>query len=197
MRTRPISVGLLSLVVVTIVGVAPTRSVSSSSQESPAFLFTVAKNYEPLAWMHGEGRFSADAKTFLQAAGGNHPLIPGFAASADPLSLTIKFMESRYRGAGAAVYGCARRYSFTENCFFDSESAQDPAQESAFGDTRSSSLQNYLRVLLKLTLRLAIINQFVAHLWLREIFVLPHGEQGNCASIFKEKQANALLAISR
>jgi hypothetical protein len=84
MRTRPISVGLLSLVVVTIVGVAPTRSVSCSSQQSPAFLFTVAKNYEPLAWMHGEDRFSADAKIFLQAAGGNHPLIPGFATSADP-----------------------------------------------------------------------------------------------------------------
>jgi hypothetical protein len=34
--------------------------------------------------MHGEDRFSADAKIFLQAAGGNHPLIPGFATSADP-----------------------------------------------------------------------------------------------------------------
>ncbi|MGA2643924.1 MAG: hypothetical protein ABSF15_04375 [Candidatus Sulfotelmatobacter sp.] len=88
MRTRPISVGLLSLIVVTIVGVAPARSVSSSSQGSPAFPFTLAKNYEPLAWMHGGGRFSAEAKIFLQAAGGIHPLIPGFAASADP---TVSF----------------------------------------------------------------------------------------------------------
>ena len=55
---------------------------------SPALLFTVAKRYEPLAWIRGADRFSSNAAVFLQDASGRHPLIPGFAASADP---TVSF----------------------------------------------------------------------------------------------------------
>ncbi len=84
MRARPIMIGLLSLFIIIAVGFAPTRSVFSSSQYSPEFLFTVAKQYEPLAWIRGADRFSSDAAIFLQDANGKHPLIPGFAASADP-----------------------------------------------------------------------------------------------------------------
>jgi len=58
--------------------------VLSASSDPPAFLFTVAKSYDPLAWIRGADRFSSDATAFLQDASGRHPLIPGFAASADP-----------------------------------------------------------------------------------------------------------------
>ena len=84
MRARPIMIGLLSLLIIITVGFAPTRSVLSSSPDSPKFLFTVAKQYEPLAWIHGADRFSSDAVIFFQDANGKHPLIPDFATSADP-----------------------------------------------------------------------------------------------------------------
>ena len=84
MRARPITIGLLSLLIIITFGFAPTRSVLSSSPDSPAFLFTVAKQYEALAWIRGADRFSSDAAIFFQDANGKHPLIPGFAASADP-----------------------------------------------------------------------------------------------------------------
>lgn len=86
MRARRVTVGLLSLVIV--IGLAPTSSVLSSGSDSPAFLFTVAKRYEALAWIRGADRFSSDAIIFLQDARGRHPLIPSFAASADP---TVSF----------------------------------------------------------------------------------------------------------
>jgi hypothetical protein len=78
--------GLLSLVI--IIGFGPTSSVFSSGSDSPAFLFTVAKRYEALAWIRGADRFSSDAIIFLQDASDRHPLIPSFAASADP---TVSF----------------------------------------------------------------------------------------------------------
>jgi hypothetical protein len=93
-RARPIMVGLLSFI---IIGFAPTRSVLSSGSGSPAFLFTVAKQYEPLAWVRGAGRFSSDATIFLQDASGRHPLIPSFAASADP---AVSFDGKRVLFAG-------------------------------------------------------------------------------------------------
>ncbi len=88
MRARPIAVVLFSLIIIMIVGFAPLFSVLSSGPDSPTFLFTVAKRYEPLAWIRGADRFSSGANIFLQDASGRHPLIPGFAASADP---TVSF----------------------------------------------------------------------------------------------------------
>jgi hypothetical protein len=96
-RARPITVGLLSFLIITIVGFAPTRSVLSSGKDSPAFLFTVAKQYEPLAWIHGADRFSSDATIFIQDANGRHPLIPNFAVAADP---TVSFDGNRVLFAG-------------------------------------------------------------------------------------------------
>ncbi|MFZ0200747.1 MAG: hypothetical protein WAL05_16255 [Candidatus Sulfotelmatobacter sp.] len=84
MRARPISVGLLSFIVLIIVGFASTGSVLSAGHDSPPFLFTVAKQYDPLAWIRGADRFSSDATVFLQDANGKHPLVPSFGASADP-----------------------------------------------------------------------------------------------------------------
>ena len=89
MRARPIAMGLCSLaILVGIIGFAPLFSVLSSGPDSPALLFTVAKRYEPLAWIRGADRFSSGANIFLQDASGRHPLIPDFAASADP---TVSF----------------------------------------------------------------------------------------------------------
>jgi hypothetical protein len=59
--------------------------VFSSGPDSPALLFTVAKRFEPLAWMYGTNRFSVDASIVLQDARGRHRLLPAFAASADPV----------------------------------------------------------------------------------------------------------------
>ncbi len=90
MRARFIAVGLSSLVIMAgiimagIIGFGPTFSVLSSGPDSPAFLFTVAQRYEPLAWVRGADRFSSGANIFLQDANGRHPLLPHFAASADP-----------------------------------------------------------------------------------------------------------------
>ena len=84
MRTRSIAVGLSLLVIIMIVGFAPPFSVLSSGPDSPSFLFTAAKRYEPLAWIRGADRFSSGANIFLQNTSGRHPLLPGFVASADP-----------------------------------------------------------------------------------------------------------------
>jgi len=84
-RARPIAVGLSSLAILAgVVAFAPMFPVFSSGPDSPTFLFTLAKRYEPLAWIRGADRFSSSANIFLQDASGRHPLIPGFAASADP-----------------------------------------------------------------------------------------------------------------
>ncbi|HKM49324.1 MAG TPA: hypothetical protein VJX69_17165 [Terriglobales bacterium] len=85
MRARPIAVGLFSLAILAgVIGFAPLFPVFSSGPDSPTFLFTVAKRYEPLAWIRGADRFSSGANIFLQDASGRHPLITSFAASADP-----------------------------------------------------------------------------------------------------------------
>ena len=65
--------------------------------DSPTLLYTVAKRYDALAWIRGADRFSSDAIVFLQDASGRHPLIPGFAASADP---TVSFDGKRALFAG-------------------------------------------------------------------------------------------------
>ncbi|MFZ0772168.1 MAG: hypothetical protein WCA49_15030 [Candidatus Sulfotelmatobacter sp.] len=95
MQARPIAVRLLSVII--IIGLAPARPVLSSVPDSPAFLFTVAKQYEPLAWIRGADRFSSDAVIFLQDATGKHPLAPDFAASADP---SVSFDGKRVLFAG-------------------------------------------------------------------------------------------------
>jgi hypothetical protein len=92
-------VTLLALVVfiaIIAIGFVPSSAVLSSAPESPALLFTVAKHYEPLAWLRGGDRFSSGATIFLQNevqnfevqnkdASGRRPLVAGFAASADPI----------------------------------------------------------------------------------------------------------------
>ncbi len=95
---RAVKAGLLLIVVFIIVlKYAPPSSVFSSSSDSSSLLFTVAKRYEPLAWMRGADRFSSGANIFLQDADGRHPLVSTFAASADP---AVSFDGKRVLFAG-------------------------------------------------------------------------------------------------
>ncbi|MFZ3262720.1 MAG: hypothetical protein WA172_01850 [Terriglobales bacterium] len=80
MSPRTILACLLCLFAVGFMRGAPEVSANT---DSPSFLFTVAKNYEPLAWMQGADRFPAGATLFLHDGGSQHPLAPDFAASAD------------------------------------------------------------------------------------------------------------------
>jgi hypothetical protein len=56
---------------------------ASAAPRIPSLLYTAAKHFEPLAWMHGEDRFPSGAQLFVHDEQGNHPLVPSFAASAD------------------------------------------------------------------------------------------------------------------
>jgi hypothetical protein len=77
---RPIVFALLLLL-----GFALKRTAveASPATDSLSFLYTMATHYQPLAWMHGGERFSSGATILVREAGGNHPLVPGFAASAE------------------------------------------------------------------------------------------------------------------
>jgi hypothetical protein len=55
----------------------------ADAQPTP-FLYAAARHYEVLAWMHGGERFPSGATVFLQESKGQRPLVPDFAASADP-----------------------------------------------------------------------------------------------------------------
>jgi hypothetical protein len=105
---RSIAVRLSSLVIMAgivmagIMGFGPTFSVLSSGPDSPPFLFTVAKRYEPLAWERGADRFSSGANIFLQDANGRRALLPRFAASADP---TVSFEGTSVLFAGKQKAG--------------------------------------------------------------------------------------------
>jgi len=112
-----------------LVSTEPCRPASEAALSGyfPPLLYTVAKSYEPLAWLHGAERFSPDAAIFVSDASGQHRLVPGFAASADP---SVSFDGQRVLFAGKAhaqdpwqiweialPRGDARRItSFPEDC---------------------------------------------------------------------------------
>ncbi len=76
---RSILACLLLLVAVGIV-----RNSVKASAGSSSLVYTVAKVYKPLAWMHGAERFPSGATIFVVDASGKHVLLPEFAATADP-----------------------------------------------------------------------------------------------------------------
>lgn len=85
MATRSIFAGVLALLAILLVVNSLRVGVAVfASTASPSLLYTVAKEYDPLAWMQGADRFPSGATIFLSGAKGRHPLVPGFAASADP-----------------------------------------------------------------------------------------------------------------
>ena len=87
------------LVLLLTIGLARTSVNAGSRPDSPSFLYTEAKRYEPLAWMRGEERFPGGAIVFLRDASGSRPLVPGFAASADS---SVSFDGQRVLFAGKA-----------------------------------------------------------------------------------------------
>jgi hypothetical protein len=63
-----------------------TRAAVNAPATAPqeTFLYTVAKQYQPLAWLTGQERFPAGASVWIRDAAGTRPLAPDFFASADP-----------------------------------------------------------------------------------------------------------------
>lgn len=62
----------------------PAIPAADTSASVSAFLYTAARTYDPLAWLHGAERFPSGASVFINNETGRHPLVPDFAASADP-----------------------------------------------------------------------------------------------------------------
>src|SRR5271157_4908715 len=56
---------------------------SGVSTSSVPLLYTLAREYSPLAWMQGGERFPQGAAIFLREGESRRALVPGFAASAD------------------------------------------------------------------------------------------------------------------
>jgi hypothetical protein len=71
---------LLSLYVL---GLTRNTVKASPSGDPPSFLYTFAKQYAPLAWLHGEDRFHSGATIVVRDSSGQRSLVPDFAASAD------------------------------------------------------------------------------------------------------------------
>ena len=90
------------LVSLSVIGLTRASVEAGQGSEPPSFLYTVAKSYEPLAWMHGGERFPSGAVVFWQDAKATRALVPGFAASADS---AVSFDGQRVIFAGKAKAG--------------------------------------------------------------------------------------------
>lgn len=93
---RPRSILALALLLTPLVPASPA-TLPATSTRLPSLLYTVAKTYEPLAWLKGADRFSADAAIYVRDDNNARPLIPDFAASADP---TVSFDGQKVLFAG-------------------------------------------------------------------------------------------------
>lgn len=91
---RPVTVTMFVFVAMAMV---PTAKVFSSPSGSPAVLYTSAKRYDALAWVEGGERFGTGATVYVADGHGRHPLVPAFAASADP---AVSFDARRILFAG-------------------------------------------------------------------------------------------------
>jgi hypothetical protein len=89
-------VGLFAL------GVLGGGSQVTSTTDSLSFLYTIAKDYDPLAWSHGAERFPSGAAIYLNDGKGQHPLVHSFAASADSV---VSFDGKRVLFAGKQKAG--------------------------------------------------------------------------------------------
>jgi len=84
-----------------LLATGPARPATDAARtgDLPAFLYTAARSYLPLAWMHGEERFPSGAAIFRHDASGDRPLVPDFASSADP---AVSFDGQRVLFSGKA-----------------------------------------------------------------------------------------------
>jgi len=95
---QPRSILALVFVLIASAPAKPATEPAASATLSP-LIYTVAKSYDPLAWLKGADRFSADASIYISEGGQQHLLIPHFAASADP---SVSFDGERVLFAGKA-----------------------------------------------------------------------------------------------
>jgi Hydrazine synthase alpha subunit middle domain len=72
------------LLIMVLAGTGPARPAALAKPDSGPFLYTAARSYNPLAWMHGADRFPSGAMIFVRAEQGEHALVQNFASSADP-----------------------------------------------------------------------------------------------------------------
>jgi Hydrazine synthase alpha subunit middle domain len=79
----PRSILACALLLISAAPATPTNTPTETAP-IPEFIYTAAKNYDPLAWQHGGERFSSGAEIFIREGNSEHPLIPDFAATADP-----------------------------------------------------------------------------------------------------------------
>jgi len=69
-----------------LAGLSLSRHSIRASAETPneTVVLTVAPTYKPLAWLHGGERYPLGAHIFIYNETHKYPLVPEFAASADP-----------------------------------------------------------------------------------------------------------------
>ena len=110
-----------------LIASGPRTPAAETTAKVTPFLYTVAKAFEPIAWLHGADRFPSGAEIFVSNESGRHPLVSDFAASADP---SVSFDGEKVLFAGKArasdpwqiwevvLAGGARRpiTSFSEDC---------------------------------------------------------------------------------
>ena len=84
-----------------LIASGPTTPAAESAATVTPFLYTVAKVFEPMAWLHGADRFPSGAQLFVRNESGRHPLVPNFAASADP-SISFDGEEVLFAGKARA-----------------------------------------------------------------------------------------------
>lgn len=90
------SILALVLLLIAIPSAKPVTE-SAPSATVPPLLYTVAKSYDPLAWLKGADRFSTDAAIYISEGSRQRLLIPDFAESADP---SVSFDDDRVLFAG-------------------------------------------------------------------------------------------------
>lgn len=88
----------LAFTLLLIVSGPATPATETPAKVAP-FLYTVAKVFEPMAWLHGADRFPSGAEIFVSNESGRRPLVPDFAASADP---SVSFDGQKVLLAGKA-----------------------------------------------------------------------------------------------
>ena len=76
----------------------PATPATEDSATVGPILYTLAKVFDPVAWLHGADRFPSGAEIFSSNESGR-PLVPNFAASADP---SVSFDGEKVLFAGKA-----------------------------------------------------------------------------------------------
>ena len=66
-----------------LIASGPRTPAAQTAADVTPLVYTVAKIFDPLAWLHGADRFPGSAQIYLSNESGRRLLIPNFAASAD------------------------------------------------------------------------------------------------------------------